>query len=60
MPLFAEYDDWYEFSIDDLKYDEDVLWSNYMMGMAWVLEEQGVRLQGMDAVVSGNVPPPAA
>jgi len=51
-----EYDDWYEFSIDDLKYDEDVLWSNYMMGMAWVLEEQGVRLQGMDAVVSGNVP----
>jgi len=51
-----EYDDWYEFSIDDLKYDEDVLWSNYMMGMAWVLEEQGVRLRGMDAVVSGNVP----
>ncbi len=51
-----EYDDWYEFSIDNLKYDEDVLWSNYMMGMAWVLEEQGVRLQGMDAVVSGNVP----
>ena len=51
-----EYDEWYEFSLDSLKYDEDVLWANYMMGMAWVLEEQGIRLQGMDALVSGNVP----
>lgn len=51
-----EYDGWYEFSLDSLKFDEDVLWSNYMMGMAWVLEEQGIYLQGMDALVSGNVP----
>lgn len=51
-----EYDEWYEFSLDNLKYDEDVLWANYMMGMAWVLEEHGIRLQGMDALVSGNVP----
>ncbi len=51
-----EYDTWYEFNLDSLKYDDDVLWSNYMMGMAWVLQEQGVRLQGMDALVSGNVP----
>ena len=51
-----EYDSWYEFSLDQLAYDADVLWSNYVQGVAWVLEEQGVRLAGMDALISGNVP----
>ena len=51
-----EYDSWYEFSLDRLEYDQDVLWSNYLQGVAWVLEEQNIRLTGMDALISGNVP----
>ena len=37
-------------------YDKDVLWANYVQGVVWVLEEQGVQLNGMDALISGNVP----
>ncbi len=51
-----EYDSWHEFDMDHLQYDKDVLWSNYVQGVVWVLEEQGVRLNGMDALISGNVP----
>jgi galactokinase len=51
-----EYDSWYEFDMDRLAYDRDVLWSNYLQGVVWVLEEQDIRLTGMDALVSGNVP----
>ena len=51
-----EYNGWYEFDLDNLAYDDQVLWSNYIQGVAWVLEEKGIRLNGMDALVSGNVP----
>ena len=51
-----EYNGWYEFDLDHLAYDEQILWSNYIQGVAWVLEEKGIRLNGMDALVSGNVP----
>ena len=51
-----EYNGWYEFDLDHLAYDEQILWSNYIQGVAWALEEKGVRLNGMDALVSGNVP----
>ena len=51
-----EYDSWYEFDMDQVAYDKDVLWSNYLQGIVWVLEEQGLHLSGMDALISGNVP----
>ncbi|MFN2204032.1 MAG: galactokinase [Caldilineaceae bacterium] len=51
-----EYNGWYEFDLDHLAYDEQILWSNYIQGVAWALEETGIRLNGMDALVSGNVP----
>ncbi|MCC6166033.1 MAG: galactokinase [Caldilineaceae bacterium] len=51
-----EYDGWYEFDLDALAYDKDVLWANYVQGVAWVLAEQGLALRGFDGLISGNVP----
>jgi galactokinase len=51
-----EYDDWYEFDLDNLRYNPEKLWTNYVQGVAWVLQELGVPLVGFDGVISGNVP----
>lgn len=52
----AEYDGWFEFDLDHLAYDKEILWANYIQGMAWSLAEAGITLTGIDAVISGNVP----
>lgn len=52
----AEYDGWFEFDLDTPLYDKEILWANYIQGMAWALEEAGITLTGIDAVISGNVP----
>lgn len=44
------------FSLDALQYDETHLWSNYLQGVASVLQERGHTLRGMDAVLWGNLP----
>lgn len=31
-------------------------WSKYLIGVAYLLQESGIRLVGMDAVLTGNVP----
>jgi galactokinase len=51
-----EYNDWYEFSLDDLRYNQEMLWTNYVQGVAWVLQELGIKLRGFDGIISGNVP----
>ncbi len=51
-----EYDEWFEFDLDQLAYNETILWSNYVQGMAWSLQESGIKLVGIDGVISGNVP----
>ncbi len=51
-----EYDGWFEFDLDALKYNSDTLWSNYVQGVAWVLQEKGLALNGFDGIISGNVP----
>lgn len=52
----VEYDGWFEFDLDGMAYNHDILWSNYIQGVAWSLQESGMKLTGMDAVISGNVP----
>jgi galactokinase len=55
--LFSlEYSEPYAFDLDQLAYNEDKLWTNYVQGMAWSLEQAGLHLIGIDAVLSGNVP----
>ena len=52
----VEYGESYEFDLDNLVYNDGMLWANYVQGMAWSLEQSGLRLAGMDAVLGGNVP----
>jgi galactokinase len=54
--LSLEYDDEFEFDLDDLRYHPDKLWVNYVQGVAWVLQERGIPLRGFNGVISGNVP----
>ena len=51
-----EYGEWFAFRLKQPEYNRRLLWSNYIQGMAWSLMEAGLKLRGMDAVVSGNVP----
>lgn len=44
------------FDLDALHFNPDRLWLNYVQGMAQSLEQEGIQLVGIDAVVSGNVP----
>ncbi len=51
-----EFDEQFAFDLDAMAYVAEPLWANYVMGMAWSLEQAGLRLTGIDAVISGNVP----
>ena len=44
------------FSLDHIESDADHPWSNYLRGVAFFLEEAGLRPGGFDAVYEGNVP----
>ncbi len=55
--LYAlEFDNLADFHLDRLEYDDRIFWSNYARGAAWALEQRGLRLRGVEGVVSGNVP----
>jgi len=55
--LYAlDFDEGVTFSLEDISYSQESRWSNYMRGVAWALQEAGYRLQGMDAVLTSDVP----
>jgi len=55
--LYAvDFDESATFDLDDVAFDADQTWSNYERGVAWVLQDVGYVLQGMDAVIAGDVP----
>jgi galactokinase len=45
-----------EFNLDSIVPDPDAPWSNYVRGVALMLQGHGFKMQGMDAVIGGNVP----
>jgi galactokinase len=45
-----------EFSLDGISKDGSAPWSNYVRGVADVMQKAGHALAGMDAVISGDVP----
>jgi galactokinase len=45
-----------EFSLDDIEHDQVNTWSNYQRGVAYFLEERGIRLPGLNAVAIGDIP----
>lgn len=54
--LSVEYGGAFDFNLDALAFSPAALWANYVMGVAWALQEQGIPLVGVDAAISGNVP----
>ncbi|MBM4464852.1 MAG: galactokinase [Chloroflexi bacterium] len=55
--LFAlDFGESVEFSLDDIEHDQARTWSNYQRGVAYFLEERGIELPGLNAVVVGDVP----
>ena len=45
-----------EFSLDQIDHDTQHTWSNYIRGVADVLQKSGYALRGFDAVLKGDVP----
>lgn len=45
-----------EFPLDHIVPDRSAPWSNYVRGVALMLQESGFPLQGMEAVIAGDVP----
>ncbi len=45
-----------EFSLDEVRQDDVQRWSNYVRGVAFVLQERGTALPGLEMVIHGNVP----
>jgi galactokinase len=44
------------FALDAVSADQEHRWSNYQRGVAWVLQEAGYGLPGLDLVISSDVP----
>lgn len=44
------------FSLDEIGYDAEHPWSNYLRGVCFVLEDAGYHLRGADIVFGGDVP----
>ncbi len=49
-----DFEDPADFSLDDLQYKKG--WTEYLRGIAWVLQKQGFPLSGWEGVLVGNVP----
>jgi galactokinase len=52
----ADFDQCAEFSLDTIEHDTQCEWSNYIRGVADVLQKAGHTLCGFDAVMQGDVP----
>jgi galactokinase len=44
------------FPLERIERSADGAWSNYVRGVAWALEEQGLALRGFDGVIQSTVP----
>ncbi len=52
----ADLNDSDEFSLDEIVRDETANWRNYPRGVAWAIQQNGVELRGVDAVVASDIP----
>lgn len=44
------------FALDDIPHHPDYRWANYVRGVAYFLSQRDVKLAGMDAVITSNLP----
>jgi galactokinase len=55
--LYAvDYDERASFDLNDIRFDAEHGWANYVMGVAWALLEEGHSMGGVDLAISGDVP----
>ncbi|MFA0743157.1 MAG: hypothetical protein DFNUSKGM_003290, partial [Candidatus Fervidibacter sacchari] len=52
----ADLNDSDEFGLDNVQRDEEANWRNYPRGVAWVIQQNGIELKGIDAVVASDIP----
>ncbi len=52
----ANFDALVRFELQNIGFDEVNTWSNYVRGMVLFIQEAGVKLQGADIAIDGNVP----
>jgi galactokinase len=45
-----------EFSLEDYGHDECCVWTDYVRGMAWALQQAGHRLAGFEGLVHSTIP----
>ena len=56
LAISLDMDDRRQFALDDLRPPAEPEWIDYLIGVAWVLQERGYALRGWEGVVSGDVP----
>ena len=54
--ISLDMDDRREFALDNLPRPAMTDWIDYLIGVAWALQERGYDLRGWEGVVSGDVP----
>ena len=56
LAISLDMDDRREFALGDLRSPIEVEWIDYLIGVAWVLQERGYPPRGWEGVVGGDVP----
>ncbi len=56
MAYSLDYDQTVEFSLDNLVYDEENIWANYIMGVIDEIQKLNNKLQGFNLMFTGDVP----
>ncbi len=56
LAISPDMDDRRDFALDDLRTPAETEWIDYLVGVAWALQERGYDLCGWEGVVSGDVP----
>jgi len=51
-----DYDQMVEYDLDNLEYDEENIWANYIMGVIDEIQKLGESLQGFNLMFTGNIP----
>jgi len=51
-----DYDQLVEYELDNLEYDKENIWANYLMGVVDEIQKLGKNLQGFNLMFTGNVP----
>ena len=56
LAISLDMEDRREFTLDDLRRPRQNQWIDYLIGVAWALQERGYTLRGWEGVVAGDVP----